>query len=102
MGDDSFILNVDVILDCYDISIGSSKRGSVTFNGETRSFVTEGFTIDSAGRNSIVLHSESFLVSLVDSAAEGLPLSAEWNFNGTYGGQAIDVLRAEDTVDIHL
>ena len=96
--DDLFFLHVDVILDCYDISIGSPRKGSVTFNGETRSFVTEGFTIEGAGRNSFVLHSDNFVVSPDTVGQDGLPLSAEWNFRGSYGGQTIDVLSAEETV----
>lgn len=102
MGDDQFILVVDVVLDCYDISISSAKKGSVTFNGETRSFVTEGFSIETPGRNSLVLHSESFIVPLEADGPNEFPISAEWNFRGNYAGQAIDALTAETTVTITL
>ncbi|MBQ9543708.1 MAG: hypothetical protein IJV00_01120 [Clostridia bacterium] len=98
-GEGAVLLTVDVILDCYDISIGSAKRGSVTLNGEMRSFVTQGFTLDSPGRNSLVLHSETFVVPLENGEAT-VSVSAEWNFNGSYGGQSIDVLSAEETVNI--
>lgn len=91
-------VTVDVYLDSYGLTTSHPKSGSVTFNGQTRSFVVDPIDIDDGPRISCLIASETFELTAAPSGE--VEVSAEWKFAGTYSGAPVDVLTVTDTVDL--
>jgi len=91
-------VTVDVYLDSYGLTTSHPKSGSVTFNGQTRSFVVDPIDIDDGPRISCLIASETFELTAAPSGE--VEVSAEWKFAGTYSGAPVDVLTVTETVDL--
>ena len=97
---DNARVDCELYLNCYALSTKSGKKGTVTVNGKTQSFVSSAIDQPQNVLTEVYLHSCSFTVPLSDIPANGLEISAQWNFNGTYGGVAIESLDVKQTVFI--
>ena len=98
--DEIIRLSVDVYLYSYAMHCGS-VGGSVSVNGESKSFVSDPISYDST-ENSQALKLQSMTLDLPIAVGEtvSVPISAQWNFSGQYNGKDIDGLSAEQYIEI--
>jgi hypothetical protein len=97
---DNAKVDCELYLNCYALSTKSGKKGSITVNGSTENFVSSAIDQPQNVLTEVYLHSCSFTVPLESVPAEGIKISAQWDFKGTYSGVAIDSLTLEQTVFI--
>ena len=98
--DETIRLSVDVYLYSYAMHCGPVD-GSVSVNGETKSFVSDAISYDSTEKLQ-ALKLQSMVLDLPISVGEtvSVPISAQWNFSGQYNGKDIDGLSVEQYIEI--
>lgn len=91
-------VTVTVSLSHYGIQVGARDGGRVTVGDASQTFSTPALRAGGTLQTVTPLATRTFSVSLDSLAAEPIPISAAWNFDGTYHGQSLGTLRAADTV----
>lgn len=89
-------VTVELRLTCLAIKT-SRHAGSITVNGETWEFTTPQIHITTNDKQDLPLAKTTFEIEL-DKDEPTIELSAEWKFNQTYNGTAIDTVRLSDEV----
>ena len=98
--DEIIRLSVDVYLYSYAMHCGT-VGGSVSVNGESKSFVSDSIAYDSTEKlQALKLQSMTVDLPIAIGETVSVPISAQWNFRGQYNGQDIDGLVAEQYIQI--
>ncbi len=97
---DRVTVETDLFLDCYSLTVNSSKSGFITVNGQKHSFSTETIQETENQFHSIPVCKKSFSFSSEEIPPEGIAVEAVWNFNGSYGGQSIEALSLHETIEL--
>ena len=94
-------VNVDLI--CWSISVGAREdeyAGTVTLNGESRSFSTPAINHLLNEQKKYRFASFTFEIDLNADQPTELELEVSWPFNGTYAGQRVGTLKAAGTISL--
>lgn len=93
-------LKIDVILSSYTLTVGSHS-GTISVSGVDHSFMSPAISYKSEKvRNNASLATQSFEVTVPAGQLTSIPVSVEWNYNGTYGGKQISTVSAGGTISI--
>lgn len=98
---DEVNVKFDVYLTSYSIGVGA-RVGTLTVDGTSRSFSTEG--IDISNNKSVtetLIHSESVSVPVEFGKTVSIPVSVSWIYNGSYNGKDLETVTAEDVIIIN-
>lgn len=97
---ESVTIKVDLVLSTYTLSVGA-HNGVVTINGIDYRFTSPGISYKSEKvRNNAVLTIVSATVTVPAGQAASIPVSASWDFYGTYGGVEMSQVTAAGTINI--
>ena len=97
---ESVTIKVDLVLSSYTLSVGA-HNGVVTINGVDYKFTSPGISYKSEKvRNNAALASVTATVTVPAGQAVNIPVSASWDFYGTYGGVEISQVTASGTISI--
>lgn len=97
---ESVTIKVDLVLSSYTLSVGA-HNGVVTINGVDYKFTSPGISYKSEKvRNNASLASVTATVTVPAGQAVNIPVSASWDFYGTYGGVEISQVTASGTISI--
>lgn len=97
---ESVTIKVDLVLSSYTLSVGA-HNGVVTINGVDYKFTSPGISYKSEKvRNNTALASVTATVTVPAGQAVNIPVSASWDFYGTYGGVEISQVTASGTISI--
>lgn len=97
---ESVTIKVDLVLSSYTLSVGA-HNGVVTINGVDYRFTSPGISYKSEKvRNNAALASVMATVTVPAGQAVNIPVSASWDFYGTYGGVEISQVTASGTISI--
>lgn len=97
---ESVTIKVDLVLSSYTLSVGA-HNGVVTINGVDYKFTSPGISYKSEKvRNNAALASVTATVTVPAGQAVNIPVSASWDFYGTYGGVEISQVTASGTINI--
>ncbi len=97
---ESVTIKVDLVLSSYTLSVGA-HNGVVTINGVDYRFTSPGISYKSEKvRNNAALASVTATVTVPAGQAVNIPVSASWDFYGTYGGVEISQVTASGTISI--
>lgn len=97
---ESVTIKVDLVLSSYTLSVGA-HNGVVTINGTDYKFTSPGISYKSEKvRNNAALASVTATVTVPAGQAVNIPVSASWDFYGTYGGVEISQVTASGTISI--
>ena len=98
--DETIRLSVDVYLYSYAMHCGVVD-GSVSVNGETKSFVSDSIAYDSTEKlQALKLQSMALDLPIAVGETVSIPISAQWNFSGQYNGKDIEGLSVEQYIEI--
>lgn len=93
-------LNFNIVLSTYTLSVGP-HNGVITVNGVDYKFTSPGISYKSEKvRNSASLATVTATVTVPAGQAASIPVSASWDFFGTYGGVEISQVTAGGTISI--
>lgn len=97
---ESVTIKVDLVLSSYTLSVGA-HNGVVMINGVDYKFTSPGISYKSEKvRNNAALASVTATVTVPAGQAVNIPVSASWDFYGTYGGVEISQVTASGTISI--
>lgn len=93
-------LNFNIVLSTYTLSVGP-HNGVITVNGVDYKFTSPGISYRSEKvRNEAGLATITATVTVPAGQAASIPVSASWDFFGTYGGVEISQVTAGGTISI--
>lgn len=93
-------LNFNIVLSTYTLSVGP-HNGVITVNGVDYKFTSPGISYRSEKvRNEASLATVTATVTVPAGQAASIPVSASWDFFGTYGGVEISQVTAGGTISI--
>ena len=94
-------IKIDLTLSTYALSIGP-HNGIISVNGTDYRFTSAGVThTNNDSRNTTNLTSTSINVTVPAGQSVNIPVSAVWDFNGTYNGKPITQISAGGTISLH-
>lgn len=93
-------LNFNIVLSTYTLSVGP-HNGVITVNGVDYKFTSPGISYRSEKvRNEASLATVTATVTVPAGQAASIPVSASWDFFGTYGGVEISQVTAGGNISI--
>lgn len=93
-------LNFNIVLSTYTLSVGP-HNGVITVNGVDYKFTSPGISYRSEKvRNEASLATVTATVTVPAGQAASIPVSASWDFFGTYGGVEISQVTAGGKISI--
>ncbi len=93
-------LSFNIVLSTYTLSVGP-HNGIITVNGVDYKFTSPGISYRSEKvRNEASLAAVTATVTVPAGQAASIPVSASWDFFGTYGGVEISQVTAGGTISI--
>lgn len=98
--DKELTLKLDLVLNSYTLSVGP-HNGVVSVNGSDHSFTSPGVSYKSEQHmNSAPMTSLTVTIPAELGQTVSIPVTASWDFYGTYGGTDIGKITASDTITI--
>lgn len=93
-------LRFDIILSTYTLSVGA-HNGVINVNGVDYAFTSPGISYESEKvKNEAKLASITATVKVPAGEKVSIPVSASWDFFGTYSGKEISQVTAGGSIDI--
>ncbi len=100
VSDSEISIETEVYLCSYEIST-AAHNGTLRICGKEYSFVSQAIECSNGtGVQETLLYSSTVTVAADVGETVAVPISATWNYNGSYGGRQIDRITAEKTVTI--
>lgn len=93
-------LSIDLYVRSYALTEGPHS-GTIRICGQEYSFVSTAISAPDNGQlNDSLIYQTAVTIPADIGETVAIPISASWNFDGSYGGREIDRLSAEETLTI--